>query len=105
MTQHLHGPARQQLLADVRNLYALGMTIRQIAAQTGYSYTATHRQLLAAGVTLRPKHGDERVQLREGGPFDVPCPRCHVPVGKPCVSPQGVRKPTHRARLRKPVTR
>lgn len=83
MTQHLHGAARQQLLDDVRGLYAIGMTIRQIAAQTGYSYTATHDQLLAAGVTLRPRPG-ERTQSVDNA-LTVACPRCGAGVSERCV--------------------
>jgi hypothetical protein len=84
MTQHLQGAARQELLDDVRNLYALGLTIREVAEQTGYSFGATRAQLLAAGVTLRPKHGG-RARERQSDPLSVVCPVCGHVAGKPCV--------------------
>ena len=99
MTQHLHGAARQQLLDDVRNLYALGMTIRQIAAQTGYSYTATHDQLLAAGVTLRSPQKPAIVLSRDVDPLQVACPKCKAEPGQRCrVEYRGRARRTHAAR-------
>lgn len=99
MTQHLHGKARQQLLEDVRNLYLLGLTIRQIAAQTGYSYTATHDQLLAAGVTLRPPQKPAIVLSRGVNPLKVACPKCAAESGQRCrVEFGGRARRTHAAR-------
>lgn len=85
MTQRLVGPAREQLLADARNLYALGLTIREIAAQLGYSYGAVRAQLLASGVALRPKHGGRAAWGEAGDPVAVACPRCGRRAGKACV--------------------
>lgn len=99
MTQHLHGKARQELLDDVRNLYTLGMTIRQIAEQTGYSYTATHAQLLAAGVKLRPPQKQAIVLGRGVNPLKVACPKCGVEAGQRCrVAYGGRARRTHAAR-------
>lgn len=99
MTQHLHGAARQQLLDDVRNLYVIGMTIREIAAQTGYSYTATHQQLAAAGVKFRPKRRPV-IELRSGvDPLKVACPKCGVEPSQECRAEYGGRaRRTHAAR-------
>lgn len=99
MTQHLHGKARQELLDDVRNLYALGLTIRQIAAQTGYSYTATHAQLHAAGVKPRPKSKPAIVLGRGVNPLKVACPKCEAESGQRCrVEFGGRARRTHAAR-------
>jgi hypothetical protein len=101
MTKHLFGAERQQLLEDVRNLYAIGLTIREIGAQTGYSYAATRAQLLAAGVRLRPKHGGPSARTVVGDPLSVRCPSCGHSAGWPCVQ-VGVGRPRrpHVKRLR-----
>lgn len=99
MTQHLHGAAREQLLDDVRNLYVLGLTIRQIAAQTGYSYTATHAQLLAAGVKPRSPQKPAITLGRGVDPLKVACPKCGAAAGAVCVVDFGRRaRRTHAAR-------
>ncbi|MFF5668865.1 helix-turn-helix domain-containing protein [Streptomyces hygroscopicus] len=42
---------------DVAALYDEGLSIRSIAEETGHSYSTARRQLLAAGVELRPSGG------------------------------------------------
>ena len=100
MTQHLHGAARERLLVEVRGWYADGLSIRGIAARTGYSYTATRQQLVAAGVELRPRFVP--VALGTGvDPLQVACPRCEAVAGVRCLVPFGGRaRRTHDVRLR-----
>ncbi|MEY9840582.1 helix-turn-helix domain-containing protein [Streptacidiphilus sp. EB103A] len=55
MTQYLHGERRAALVAQASKRYAAGLTIRQVAAEIGYSYCATRNMLIRAGVELRPR--------------------------------------------------
>lgn len=87
MTQHLHGDARTRLIATVTAHYLAGATIRQVAAEVGYSYTAVRNMLLNAGVTLRPKRGAAVPGEPSGDPLAVACPRCRMPAGRPCIQP------------------
>jgi hypothetical protein len=54
------GDERAVLRGQVAAQYAMGQTIRQIAAQLGRSYGCVHRLLGEAGVTFRPRGGRKR---------------------------------------------
>lgn len=66
MTQHLHGPARARLIADVTARYQAGATIRQVADAVGYSYGAVRNMLVGAGVELRSGLFSDDFQPRRG---------------------------------------
>jgi hypothetical protein len=59
-------------------LYASGMTLRQVAAQLGYHYTAVHIAFVRAGIPRRSLgacNGSRRKPLVE-----VRCSWCHKPI-------------------------
>ena len=56
------GPAREALAAEVKEAYAGGMTIRQVAEDFGWSYGRVHRILVESGTAFRPRGGAPRTQ-------------------------------------------
>lgn len=56
----LTGPERERTLADLKARYAAGASIRQLAADTGRSYTTIHHYLIEAGTVFRPRGGADR---------------------------------------------
>ncbi len=51
------GPVRAELLAELRNAYEAGASIRTLAAATGRSYGAVHAMLVESGASLRGRGG------------------------------------------------
>lgn len=58
--RRLVGEERQKVAKDLARRYTAGADIRTLAAETGKSYGFTHRILVEAGVTLRPRGGARR---------------------------------------------
>jgi predicted transcriptional regulator len=54
------GGDRTKLAADLKRKYASGVSIRELAAETGRSYGFVHRMLSESGVTLRGRGGATR---------------------------------------------
>lgn len=49
------GAARDDLRADAVRMYNEGLSIREVSRWLNRSYGCTHRLLVEAGVTLRPR--------------------------------------------------
>lgn len=43
----------------VASLYKAGLSLRQIAAQTGVTYQAVYQMLVRQGITMRPPGGNQ----------------------------------------------
>jgi hypothetical protein len=54
------GGDRNKLAADLKRKYTSGLSIRQLAAETGRSYGFVHRMLAESGVALRGRGGATR---------------------------------------------
>lgn len=54
------GGDRTKLAADLKRKYTSGLSIRQLAAETGRSYGFVHRMLAESGVALRGRGGATR---------------------------------------------
>ncbi len=52
--------SRDELLAELRNAYERGASIRTLAASTGRSYGAVHSMLRESGTTMRSRGGPNR---------------------------------------------
>jgi predicted transcriptional regulator len=60
--RRITGEERQRLGERLKAGYEEGKSINQLAAETGRSYTSTHRMLREFGVTLRGRGGKNRVK-------------------------------------------
>ena len=54
------GGDRTKLAADLKRKYTSGLSIRQLASETGRSYGFVHRMLAESGVALRGRGGATR---------------------------------------------
>jgi predicted transcriptional regulator len=54
------GGDRTKLAVDLKRKYASGVSIRELAKETGRSYGFVHRMLSESGVTLRGRGGATR---------------------------------------------
>jgi predicted transcriptional regulator len=54
------GSDRTKLAADLKRKYSSGVSIRELAKDTGRSYGFVHRMLSESGVTLRGRGGATR---------------------------------------------
>jgi predicted transcriptional regulator len=69
--RRITGQERQLLGERLKAGYEQGKSINQLAAETGRSYTSTHRMLREFGVTLRERGGKNRVKRAITGPSGV----------------------------------
>lgn len=60
------GDARDKLASELSQKYSNGMSIRELAAETGRSYGFVHRLLVESGVTLRGRGGAPRSRRESG---------------------------------------
>lgn len=60
------GDARDKLASELSQKYSNGMSIRELAAETGRSYGFVHRLLVESGVTLRGRGGAPRSRRKSG---------------------------------------
>jgi len=58
--KRITGGERNKLASDLKKRYEGGVSIRDLAADTGRSYGFVHRVLTEAGVTLRGRGGATR---------------------------------------------
>lgn len=73
--QHrIFGEARERIRAQIARKYARGMSIRELAEETGRSYGFIHRLLRESDVQMRPRGGNTRllVQLYMKGQRTAP---------------------------------
>ena len=54
------GGDRNKLAADLKRRYSSGLSIRDLASETGRSYGFVHRMLSESGVSLRGRGGATR---------------------------------------------
>lgn len=60
------GPRRDKLASDLAKKYAAGVSIRDLAAETGRSYGFVHRMLSESGAQLRSRGGATRTKKTAG---------------------------------------
>lgn len=56
------GPRRDKLASELAKKYAAGVSIRDLAAETGRSYGFVHRMLSESGTKLRSRGGATRTK-------------------------------------------
>jgi hypothetical protein len=105
MTTRVSGEDRKKLMAQIKAEYEADetVTVRQIAARIGFSYTATRSMLLAAETVMRPGycHQDVLASLSHVDPYVIACPDCKAQAGDRCWRKNGMRgKQPHMVRLR-----
>jgi hypothetical protein len=57
---YLKGEARTTAIAQAKDLYEQGCTVRSVAERMGRSYGGAHALLVAGGVTFRTRRGGPR---------------------------------------------